>query len=99
MITRRKYAGEADKGKMVELARETLAVNVHVIDLPYRLSSWALDEADNIGLWSDENNHLVAWSAMQTPFWTVEYVIRQDREREFGFQVIRRCAGIPQGLL
>jgi ribosomal protein S18 acetylase RimI-like enzyme len=82
MIKQTKYAGEADMGKMVELAKSSLSENLHVTDLPYRLSSWALDEPDNIGLWVDENNHLVAWSVMQTPFWAIDYVLRPDAERE-----------------
>jgi ribosomal protein S18 acetylase RimI-like enzyme len=82
MINQTRYKGDADKGKMVELARSSLPENLHVIDLPYRLSSWALDEPDNIGLWVDENNHLVAWSVIQTPFWAIDYVLKPDAERE-----------------
>ena len=58
------------------LARATADDHLHVTDLPYRLSSWALDDPANINLWFDERSHLLGWAAMQTPFWTVDFVIR-----------------------
>lgn len=70
----REFAGEADIQAMVALARVSRADNLHVIDLPYRLSSWALDDAPNVGLWVDAEDRLLAWAVMQTPFWTVDYV-------------------------
>lgn len=72
------YSGDADQYEMIQLARETQAENMHVVDLPYRLSSWALDEPDNVGLWANEDGQLVAWAVMQTPFWVVDYVFRPD---------------------
>jgi ribosomal protein S18 acetylase RimI-like enzyme len=78
MIYQRKYQGEADQRRMIELATATQAENVHFIDLPYRLSSWALDEPENIGLWVDGREQLVAWVVMQSPFWTIDCVIRPD---------------------
>jgi ribosomal protein S18 acetylase RimI-like enzyme len=69
------FSGDADKHKLSALAREFASDNLHVIDLPYRLSSWALDDPDNACLWLDENEKLVGWAILQTPFWTLDYVI------------------------
>ncbi len=77
-ISQRKYLGEDGHREMIQLAKETLVGNIHLIDLPYRLSSWALDEPNNVNLWVDEHDQLVAWAVMQTPFWTLDYVFRPD---------------------
>lgn len=47
--------------------------HLHHIDLPYRFSSWALDEPKNVALWEDNDGTLRAWSVLQTPFWTIDY--------------------------
>lgn len=57
---------------MTALAWRTFAHNLHVVDLPYRLSSWALDEPRNTRLWFDENGEMVAWAVLQVPFWQVD---------------------------
>ncbi len=68
------------KRQMIALARQCAAANLHVTDLPYRLSSWALDDPDNVRLWFDEKQQLLAWAALQTPFWTVDIVCRPETE-------------------
>jgi ribosomal protein S18 acetylase RimI-like enzyme len=60
---------------MAALTRQYAKDYLHITDLPYRFSSWALDEPENTRLWFDENQELVAWAVMQTPFWTVDYGI------------------------
>ncbi len=70
----RSFSHESDKYQMSSLACQFSGDNVHVIDLPYRLSSWAFDDPDNIGLWFNEKEQLVAWAVLQTPFWTIDYV-------------------------
>ena len=72
-IDRREFSGEADKQAMITLARACSSDNVHVVDLPYRLSSWALDSPDNIGLWVSQGQ-LLAWAVLQTPWWAIDYV-------------------------
>lgn len=62
----------------MQLARQNQADFMHVTDLPYRLSSWALDDTGNIGLWVDENSQLAGWAVMQTPFWMVDYAFKPD---------------------
>ena len=70
----RPFSGDADKYEMSALARQSTTENLHVIDLPYRLSSWALNNPENVGLWFDEHKQLVGWAVLQTPFWTIDYV-------------------------
>jgi mycothiol synthase len=72
-ITQHPYSGELDKEQMLALACQFTADNLRVTDLPYRLSSWALDNPDNVALWFDENQQLVGWAVLQTPFWTIDY--------------------------
>ena len=79
-ITLRCFSSEHDKYLMSALARQCPENNLHVIDLPYRLSSWALDDPENIGLWFDQNERLIAWAVLQTPFWAVDYVYQPDTE-------------------
>ncbi len=87
-ISQRHYLGEHDKLVIIQLAREFQSDILHVIDLPYRLCSWALDESHNIGLWVDETDRLVAWAVMQTPFWTVDYVYNNRIEVDLHPQIL-----------
>ena len=79
MPVQRGFSGETDVQAMIALAHLAPTDNLHVADLPYRMSSWALDEPDNIGLWFDAEGELVGWAVMQTPFWTIDYVSRSPR--------------------
>ena len=69
------YSGPEDNDRMLRLAHNHPLGHVHVIDLPYRLSSWALENPENVGLWEDQQGRLVAWAVLQTPFWTVDYAL------------------------
>ncbi len=77
-ITHRNYTGSAEQGAMLALAQRTATENLHVMDLPYRFSSWAFDHPDNIGLWHDEQGKLLAWATLQTPFWALDYTYLPD---------------------
>lgn len=79
-ITQRAFVGQQDKYRMSALAHQCFENNLHVIDLPYRLSSWALDDPENVGLWFDDDQRLVAWAVLQAPFWTIDYVCHPDHE-------------------
>lgn len=59
---------------MLALAQLCPTENVHVVDLPYRLSSWAFDSADNVALW-EEGDTLLGWGAVQSPFWALDYAL------------------------
>jgi ribosomal protein S18 acetylase RimI-like enzyme len=87
-ITQRTFSAEQDKYLMSALARQCSENNLHVIDLPYRLSSWALDNPENISLWFDENQQLVAWAALQTPFWTIDYVCHPEQESHLHREIL-----------
>jgi ribosomal protein S18 acetylase RimI-like enzyme len=87
---------------MAALARASVAV--HVVDLPYRFSSWALDELDNIGLWVGPRGGLAAWSVLQTPFWTIDVAVLPEAGPEAWAQVLawaderaRRALDTPYG--
>lgn len=71
----RPYTGETDLQAMAALANAFPALNLHVADLPYRFSSWALDYPDNVGLWVEGDGTLVGWAVLQTPFWTIDAAV------------------------
>lgn len=76
------YSGEMDRARMLALAREHPAGHAHVVDLPYRLCSWAFDNPANVGLWADADGRLMAWAVLQPPFWTVDYAIHPAAPRD-----------------
>ncbi len=79
-IKLRAYAGTADLRRMAQLVQGFPHDNLHVVDLPYRLSSWALDSHENVALWEDEAGQLLAWAVLQTPFWAVDYALHPIAE-------------------
>jgi ribosomal protein S18 acetylase RimI-like enzyme len=103
-ISPRHYLGVNDQPPMIDLACQSWADTLHVIDLPYRLSSWALDDPANVNLWVDEGHQLAAWAIMQSPFWTIDFVIRPSLENDLLPQVLgwadqraREMIGTPYG--
>jgi ribosomal protein S18 acetylase RimI-like enzyme len=104
MITQRCYKDENDKLAMAELARQFSQDNLRIIDLPYRLSSWALDEPLNACLWEDKYGQLVAWAVLQTPFWTLDCALHPEHARLFPELLAwadcraRELLGTPYGL-
>ena len=72
-LIQRMYGGLHDQERMMALVRAHPQDNFHIVDLPYRFSSWAFDNADNITLWEDEQGELLAWAVLQTPFWAIDY--------------------------
>ena len=87
-LIQRAYAGEADKQAMAALVRAYPAGNFHIADLPYRLSSWALDDPQNVGLWVDSNGRLRAWAVMQTPWWTIDFAFHPDAGPDIHRQIL-----------
>jgi mycothiol synthase len=103
-VTQRSFSNESDKTLMSALANQFQADNLHVSDLPYRFSSWAFDAPENIGLWFDEKQQLVAWAVLQTPWWTIDYVCHPDFEVELHSEILswadqraRMSLGTPYG--
>jgi ribosomal protein S18 acetylase RimI-like enzyme len=85
---RREFAGAADIQAMGALARAFPSDNLHVVDLPYRFSSWAMDDPENVGLWADAGGQLVAWAVMQTAFWTIDYACHPHAGPELHRQIL-----------
>ena len=103
-ITHRSYINEQDKYLMISLTRQFPEDNLHVIDMPYRLSSWALDDPSNVRLWFDENDNLIAWAVFQTPFWTIDCACHPLYDSDLHREIIswaddraRAIAGTPYG--
>ena len=87
-IGQREFSGETDKQAMIALAQAFPNDDLHVVDLPYRLSSWALDYPDNIGLWVNADCQILAWAVMQTPFWTIDYAYHPDVDTSLHRQLL-----------
>lgn len=68
----RPYSGPTDWDRMAELVYAHPNRHLHVVDLPYRLASWSLDDARNACLWEDENGVVRGWAALQIPWATVD---------------------------
>lgn len=80
-MIQRSLQNETDKQEMLQLARHFPADHLRVNDLPYRLSSWALDDQQNTRLWFG-NDHLIGWAVLQTPFWTIDITCQPDLEAQ-----------------
>jgi ribosomal protein S18 acetylase RimI-like enzyme len=52
--------------------------HVHVVDLPYRLSSWAWSSPPQTRLWVTPDGELHAWACLQTPFWSLDFAVQPD---------------------
>jgi mycothiol synthase len=79
-LSERPVRDEADLMRMLALVHRYPRSHLHVIDLPYRLCSWALDEPENTRLWFD-GEHLAAWAVLQTPFWSIDITCRTEDEQ------------------
>lgn len=88
MITMREFSGETDKEQMSALVHQYPADNLHVVDLPYRLSSWAFDYPENIGLWFDQERQLIAWAMLQTPFWTLDFAYHPQIDKRLCQEIL-----------
>jgi len=103
-IIGRKYSDTTDLEAMAALVREFPAGNLHVVDLPYRFSSWSFDHPENIRLWTDENGQLFAWAILQVPFWKIDYAYHPEFQHTLHPQILkwankqaRKIVGTPSG--
>ena len=85
----RPFVDEADLRAMASLVNKFASENMHVVDLPYRFSSWAMDYPENVGLWFDSNNNVVGWAVMQTPFWTIDYAFHPQMIGKVHSQILK----------
>ncbi len=103
-VLRRPFSGDPDIEKMAALVRAYPGDNLHLVDLPYRVCSPALDDPNNVGLWTDGEGNVVAWAVLQTPFWTLDYAYVPDVDRDLHRRILawgdrRACevVGTPSG--
>ena len=87
-ITERTFSGDSDLRSMAEFVGKFPTENIHVVDLPYRFCSWSFDYPENIRLWTDENNQLLAWVILQVPFWTIDYAYHPETSRNLHSQIL-----------
>jgi ribosomal protein S18 acetylase RimI-like enzyme len=87
-LVQRQFSGEADKYEMAALAKQFAEDNLHVIDLPYRFSSWSLEDPENVALWVDEEQRLVGWAIIQSPFWTIDYACQPGAESQLYGEIL-----------
>lgn len=84
----RPFRGSADIQEMIALAQAFPDDSLHVVDLPYRFSSWAFDFPENVGLWIDARGELVGWAVLQPPFWTIDYAFHRDAGASIHRQIL-----------
>jgi mycothiol synthase len=98
-IIRRGFCGAPDLAAMVDLVHRFPSGNLHVADLPWRLTSWALDDPANIALWVDTQGGLLAWGVMQLPFWTIDYALHPAAGADLHREVLAWADGRARDLL
>jgi mycothiol synthase len=97
LYQKRVYRGAADRDRMLQLVYTFPDEHLNVVDLPYRLSSWALDVPENVCLWEDETGKLAAWALVKTPWSSLDYALRPDAsaiETEIVNWAVERCQTI-----
>lgn len=72
-FNQRSFSGLTDLHAMHTLAQTFSDQHLHVIDLPWRLTSWALDDPLNCALWFSPSGELAGWALINGPFWTIDY--------------------------
>ena len=77
-LAQRPFRDDMDKARMAALVALQAADHLHTVDLPYRLSSWAFDEPENVALWETADGTLLGWSVLQSPFWAIELAAHPD---------------------
>lgn len=87
-ITQRPFSGDSDKQAMMALVRAFPDDHLHVGDLPYRFSSWAFDDPENVGLWVNAEGQVVGWAVMQTPCWTIDYAYHPEADKNLLRQIL-----------
>ena len=103
-ISERAFSGDADLQPMAELVHKFPAENLHVVNLPYRFSSWSIDYPENTRLWTDKSGNLLAWAMLQVPFWTIDYAYNPEFHEPLHLQILRwadeqahKIVGTPSG--
>src|SRR6266542_3717626 len=74
-LVQRAFQGAVDWPDMLAVVQAQPSDHLHLIDLPYRLCSWAFDDPANCSLWQDATGQVLAWAVLQSPFWSLDYAI------------------------
>ena len=98
-FTEHAYRGTPDQLGMTALVRVHPEYHLHVVDLPYRLSSWAFDHPGNVRLWRDSNGRLAGWAVLATPFWTLDIACRPDSIAQLYPTILSWAAGAVRRVL
>ncbi len=98
-VLQRPYSPQIDQPLLLALANRFSSGHLHVTDLPYRLSSWACQNPGSTNLWFDESGGLLAWAALQTPFWTLDYVCSPAADPDLHPQILAWAEGRARALL
>ena len=98
-LVQRQFSDEKDKYEMSALAEQFAADNLHVIDLPYRLSSSSLEDPENVALWFNGEQVLVGWAVLQYPFWTLDYACHPSAESRLHGEILAWADRRAQAIL
>jgi mycothiol synthase len=82
------FSGESDFRAMETLSWDIRTNNLHVTDLPWRLSSLSLHDSENIRLWSDETGRLLAWAVLEIPHDSLDWVCLPEIESDLLPQIL-----------
>jgi mycothiol synthase len=78
MVALHPFTGSSELAQMADLVYVYPERNFHVVDLSYRLASWAVSDPRNIALWKADDGTLVGWAVAQLPFASLDYAIHPD---------------------
>src|SRR4028119_336059 len=74
-LVQRSFRGSTDWSNMLTVVQAQPSDHLHVVDLPYRVCSWAFDDKANCSLWESADGQVLAWAVLQSPFWSIDYAI------------------------
>lgn len=77
-FTRRAFRGEADMLRILDLVRAMPLSCPHVVDLPWRLSSPAINEGRDATCWEDADGQVVGFAAWQQYWAALDFFILPD---------------------
>jgi mycothiol synthase len=75
IVTTRPCADAVDLRLVTDLVRAFPDEQLHVVDLPYRLASWALEDERNARLWCDADGALLAFAILQHPWQSLDFFV------------------------
>jgi mycothiol synthase len=81
-ITQHAYRGEADLPRLLDLIRSMPLTCRHVIDLPWRLSSPAIQEGRDAAFWEDGSGQVVGFAAWQQYWAALDFFIAPGPDQQ-----------------